>query len=190
MGAYKYIRETLENEYKERSPEYRHRLSLWRKAPTVERVERPANLARARTLGYKAIPGIAVARVRMSKGMRKRRAFHRARRAAHAYNYDAPDKSLKSISEEKVARKFRNMEVINSYWVGEDGQYRYYEVILAERGNPNLPCCMQDAISRKGRAYRGLTSEGRKGRGLRAKGLKAKRTRSKKKERSFGHYRK
>jgi large subunit ribosomal protein L15e len=190
MGAYKYIKETLENEYKERSPEYRARVIQWRKEPTIMRVERPSNLIRARSLGYKAKQGIAVVRVKMGKGRRKRVSPHRARKAKTNYSYDALDKSLRVIAEEKAARKHSNMEVLNSYWVGEDGQYRYFEIILAERGNPSLPGYMQDTISNRGRAYRGLTSAGRKGRGLRAKGLSAKRTRSAKKERESGHDRK
>jgi len=32
-----------------------------------------------------------------------------------------PEKSKQVIAEEKAARKFPNLEVLNSYWVGEDG---------------------------------------------------------------------
>ena len=147
MGAYKYIKETLENAYKERSPEYRARIIRWRKEPTIVRVERPSNLIRARSLGYKAKQGIAVIRVKMGKGRRKRVSPHRGRKAKTNYSYDALDKSLRMVAEEKATRKHSNMEVLNSYWVGEDGQYRYFEVILAERGNPSLPEYMQDTIS-------------------------------------------
>jgi large subunit ribosomal protein L15e len=190
MGAYKYIKETLENEYKTRSPEYRERVIRWRKEPTIMRVERPSNLIRARSLGYKAKQGIVVARVKMGKGRRKRVTPAKGRKAKTNYSYDALDKSLRMVAEEKASRKFSNMEVLNSYWVGEDGQYKYFEVILAERGSPNLPEYMSDEIANKGRAYRALTSAGRKVRGLRAKGLSTRRIRSRKKERAYEHYRK
>jgi large subunit ribosomal protein L15e len=190
MGAYKYIKETLENEYKTRSPEYRARVIRWRKEPTITRVERPTNLIRARSLGYKAKQGIVVARVKMGKGRRKRVSPHKGRKAKTNYMYDALDKSLRMVAEEKASRRFSNMEVLNSYWVGEDGQFKYFEIIMAERGNPNLPEYMANEIANKGRAFRGLTSAGRKVRGLRATGLSTRRIRSGKKERAAGHYRK
>ncbi|MCX6773920.1 MAG: 50S ribosomal protein L15e [Candidatus Micrarchaeota archaeon] len=190
MGAYKYIKETLNNQYRERSSEYRRRLALWRKEETVVRVDRPSNLIRARTLGYKAKPGICIVRVKMSKGMRKRPAMKKGRKSRKSYQFTSPDKSLRMIAEEKAARAYRNMEVLNSYWVGEDGQYKYFESILAERGNTNIPDYMNDALARKGRAFRGLTSAGQKVRGYMVKGLNAKRRRSKKKEAYFRHERK
>ena len=61
MGMYKYIKETFEKEYHERSMILRRRITEWRKQGTVARIERPTNLARARSLGYKAKQGIAVA---------------------------------------------------------------------------------------------------------------------------------
>ena len=190
MGAYKYIRETLIGEYKERSSEYRRRLSVWRREATVQRVDVPTNLSRARTLGYRAKPGICIVRVRMAKGMRKKPAMKKGRKSKRSYQYASSDKSLQLIAEEKAARSYRNMEVLNSYWVGEDGQYKYFEAILAERGNPNIPAHMQEAIARKGRAFRGLTSAGRKVRSYMVRGLDAKRRRSRKKEAYFRHERK
>ena len=39
-------------------------------------------------------------------------------------------KNIQVIAEERVADKYPNTEVLNSYYVGEDGLYKYYEVIL------------------------------------------------------------
>ena len=50
---YKYIKKAFEKEYRERSEILRRRITEWRKLGTVARIERPTNLARARTLGYK-----------------------------------------------------------------------------------------------------------------------------------------
>jgi len=81
-----------------------------------------------------------------------------------------PKKSLQRIAEERAARKFPNMEVLNSYWVGEDGRYKWFEVILVD---PHHPVIRADKNlnwichpSHRGRAFRGKTSAGRKGRGL------------------------
>ena len=38
-------------------------------------------------------------------------------------------KSTQRIAEERTGKRYPNMEVLNSYWVGEDGKYHYYEVI-------------------------------------------------------------
>ena len=66
------------------------------------------------------------------------------------------------------------MNVLNSYWIGEDGRYHYYEVILVD---PYHPVIEKDPKinwitnpSSKRRVLRGKTSAGRKGRGLHYKG--------------------
>lgn len=177
MGAYKYIRETIQQEYKERPWHYRERISLWRKGPAIERVERPTNIARARSLGYKAKKGIFVVRARVPKGLRKRRAPRAGRQARHNYRYVQPKLSYKAMAEQRVARKYRNAEVINSYYVGEDGQYKFYEIILADRASPDLDAFTKAIVKRLGRAFRGLTSAGRKARGLFAKGRNKQRKR-------------
>ncbi len=190
MGAYKYIRETLQQEYKERSPEYRARLIKWRKEGSIVRVERPTNLARARSLGWKPKKGVFIVRVRIGKGLRKRKKPRGGRKARHAYLYTQQKLSLQAIAEQRAARKHRNAEVINSYWVGEDGQYKYFEVILADRKSPDLGEYLKKIVSRVGRAFRGLTSAGRKARGLLAKGRRKQRKGSKKKEKKLMHKKK
>jgi len=72
-----------------------------------------------------------------------------------------------------------NLEVLNSYWVGEDGRYKWFEVILVDRSHPAIlsdPQLSQIAKQR-GRVYRGLTSAGRRARGLRRKGKGAEKIR-------------
>jgi large subunit ribosomal protein L15e len=159
MGMYKYIKQTFINEYKERSALYRERLTKWRKEPSIVKLEKPTNLSRARVLGYKAKQGYIVVRVRIKKGQRKRRTPAGGRKPAKNVLYLSPGISKRLQAEQRAARKYKNMEVLNSYWVGEDGQRVYYEVLLVDREKyPN--------ILRKGRAFRGLTSAGRKVRGL------------------------
>jgi len=49
-------------------------------------------------------------------------------------------KSLKEIAESRVARKFPNLKVLNSYWVWEDGKNTWFEVILADLNHPAVKC--------------------------------------------------
>ena len=58
----------------------RNRLIQWRKQHTVERIDKPTNPSRARSLGYKAKKGIVMARVRVKKGGRRRRLYGRGGR--------------------------------------------------------------------------------------------------------------
>jgi len=77
-----------------------------------------------------------------------------------------PAKSLQLIAEERAAKKFPNLEVLNSYWIWEDGQYKWFEVILADK--TKLPDIQLGKGG--GRVFRGLTSAGKKVRGLQHKG--------------------
>ena len=81
-----------------------------------------------------------------------------------------PGKSLQRIAEERTARKYPNMEVLNSYWVAEDGKRKWYEIILVEPANPEIKSDMTlnwiCGPSHKRRVFRGKTSAGQKGKGL------------------------
>jgi large subunit ribosomal protein L15e len=75
-----------------------------------------------------------------------------------------PQKSRRWISEERVAKKYPNLRVLNSYWVGSDHKWVWHEVILAD---PNHPVIYNDSRInwicdpvQKGRESRGLTSAG------------------------------
>jgi large subunit ribosomal protein L15e len=83
-------------------------------------------------------------------------------------------KSTKLVAEERVGRKFPNLEVLNSYWVWEDGLHKWYEVIMVD---PNHPVIKSDKNinwitknAQHGRVFRGLTSAGKEIRGLHHKG--------------------
>ncbi|MFH1447727.1 MAG: 50S ribosomal protein L15e [Candidatus Micrarchaeota archaeon] len=163
MGSYKHIQKTFIAGYKERSPTYRARITEWKKEPTVTRVKKPTNIARARTLGYLAKIGYIVVRVKIRKGMRRRHKPSGGRKPSKSGRFMSPDKSHQQFAEEKASRRYRNCEVLNSYWVGEDGQVEFFEVILLERIRPEIK---EKAKLRKGRAFRGLTSVGKRSRGL------------------------
>ncbi|MBD3210407.1 50S ribosomal protein L15e [Candidatus Micrarchaeota archaeon] len=157
MGAYKYISETLQNEYKKRDERLRKKVIRWRKEPAVVKVNRPSNISRARTLGYKAKQGYIIARARVNKGRRTRRRPTKGRKQKSYYFFKQPQMSLQATAEQKVNRLHSNMEVLNSYWVGDDGNYHYFEVILADPAKPSVN--ISSAI-RQGKSFRGLTSAG------------------------------
>ena len=160
MGAYKYITKSLQKQYKERDGVFRQKIIQWRNAPVVERVEKPTNLTRARRLGYKAKKGYILVRVRIEKGRRTRRKTMGGRKHKNYYRFVQPGMSHQAMAEQIVNRLHRNMEVLNSYWIGEDGNYKFFEVILAEA---NAPTVDNTAVARRGRSFRGLTAVGNAG---------------------------
>lgn len=171
MGAYKYIAETLQKQYKARDADYRAKIIAWRAGPAMVRVERPANLARARKLGYQAKQGYAIVRTRVDKGRRTRRRSNGGRKHKNYYMFVQPQMSHRAIAEQRVNRLYRNMEVLNSYWVGEDGNYKFFEVILADASKPSVNV---SSVMRQGKAFRGLTAAGNSRGASKKKGLNKK----------------
>jgi len=162
--AYKYMAEAW------RKPEssyvkelMQQRVTEWRKQPAIIRIEKPTRIDRARRLGYKDKPGYVVVRVRVRRGgLRKQRPKAGRRQKRMGVKKYKPAKSIRLIAEERAAKKYPNLEVLNSYWVWEDGRSKWYEVILVDR--TLLP---EIRLGKgKGRVFRGLTSAGRKVRGL------------------------
>ena len=154
----------------------------WRDQGAIERIERPTRLDKARELGYKAKQGIVVARVSVRKGGARKQRFTAGRRTKRqGVNRIGRRKSIQRISEERASRKYPNMRVLNSYWVGEDGSQKWHEVILVDPEHPaiendddlNWICEPQH----KGRAFRGLTNAGDSNRGLQNRGKGAEHVR-------------
>jgi large subunit ribosomal protein L15e len=148
----------------------------------ISRIEKPTRLDRARKLGYKAKQGFIMVRVRVRRGgLRKVRPKAGRRPKRMGVKKFKPAKSLKLIGEERVARKFPNLEVLNSYWVGEDGRSKWFEVIMVDPSHPvikadkNINWICQKQHHR--RVFRSLTSAGKKVRSLRRKGRGAEKFR-------------
>ena len=147
----------------------------WRRQGAIERIERPTRLDKARELGYKAKQGIVVARVAVRKGTaRKQR--HKAGRRSKRQGVKRISRrtSIQRIGEQRVSRKYPNLRVLNSYWVGEDGSQKWFEVILVDpehaaiENDDDLNWICSD--KHKGRAFRGLTNAGKDNRGLNNRG--------------------
>ena len=169
---YKYIQKLWKKPKKNLGIVYKEHLIQWRSEPAALRVSKPTRLDRARRLGYKAKQGIVIVRARIKKGVTKRPVVNHARRPKRHVMLNLPvRKSKQRIAEERANRKYPNLEVLNSYWVGDDSKSEWYEIIMVD---PNHPSIFKDKtlnwICKKvhtNRASRGLTSAGNKGRGLR-----------------------
>jgi len=158
------------------------RLIQWRKEENFTRVERPLRLDRARSLGYKAKPGYIIVRASVRRGGLRKHTIKGGRKpSTKGISKITMKKNTQRIAEERTAKRFPNMEVLNSYWVGEDGKHLFYEVILVDPVHPSI---MSDPkinwitdVSNKRRVLRGKTSAGQRGRGLRHKGRGAEKIR-------------
>jgi large subunit ribosomal protein L15e len=155
------------------------RMIEWRKSKAVEKVEKPLRLDRARALGYKAKKGFVILRVRVNRGGRKRvRAGVKGRKTRKQTVRKTLKMNYQWVAEIRAARKYKNLEVLNSYQIGKDGKHYFYEVIMVDRDKPEIK---GDRVmkwiangSNKKRAERGLTSAAKKSRGLRSKSPKLK----------------
>ena len=164
-----------------KSPQ-QQRLIQWRKDENFIRVDKPLRIDRARSLGYKAKQGYIVARARVRRGSLRKPTIRAGRKpSAKGITKITAGKSTQRIAEERTAKRFPNMEVLNSYWVGDDGKHHYYEVILVDPVHPSI---MRDPkinwitdTSNKRRVQRGKTSAGQRGRGLHKKGRGAEKVR-------------
>jgi len=152
----------------------RQRMIEWRRSEALVKVEHPLRLDRARALGYRAKPGFIIVRSRVMRGGRRSPVKNHGRRSKRKTNLKILKMNYQGVAEQRAARKYKNMEVLNSYWIGQDGIYAFYEVILVDPSHPQIRSdgkinWVCDHANR-GRAFRGLTSAGRKSRGLRAVG--------------------
>lgn len=190
MGSYKRIQETFQKEFageKGKDFDYkaiqRGRLIEFRKEKkTIVRIEKPTNIARARTLGYKAKKGFVVVRARIRKGSGLHRRPVSGRRPKRMGVRKLTRRlNIQAMAEQRAGRRYPNCEVLNSYYIGDDGTDHYYEIILIDTSAPEI--VSDDEINwicekqHRGRAFRGLSSRGKKSRGLRQKGTGAENAR-------------
>lgn len=174
-GLYHYLKKEWENHDDEIS---RSRMTDWRAGDSVVKVERPLRLNKARALGYKAKKGFVIARVKLKRGGHARSRPNAGRRSKRMHTRKNLEMSYQWIAEQRAGRKFKNLEVLNSYFIGKDGIYYFYEVILVD---PEMPEIKNDRTinwittpANRGRVFRGLTSSGKKSRGLTSKSRQMK----------------
>lgn len=149
----------------------------YRQLPAIHRCTRPSRPDKARRLGYKAKQGFVIYRVKVRRGGRKRpvsKGIIYGKPASQGINELKFARNLRSTAEERVGRKVPALRVLNSYWVGEDGTYKFFEVIcmdprhnaIRNDGRVNWIC----NPVHKHRELRGLTRAGKQARGLNVKG--------------------
>jgi len=169
-GMYHYIKQAWKKPDKKT---LRDRMTAWRKDPVFTRVEKPLRLDRARNLGYKDKKGFVMIRIRVNRGGHKKPRPNKGRRSKRLHTRKNLTMSYKWIAENRVSKKFTNLEVLNSYMVGKDGQHYFFEVICVDPTRPEIANDKNLKFLTKpvnqNRPERGLTSAGKKSRGLRDK---------------------
>eukprot|EP01111_Echinosteliopsis_oligospora_P004659 TRINITY_DN176_c0_g1_i1.p1 TRINITY_DN176_c0_g1~~TRINITY_DN176_c0_g1_i1.p1 ORF type:complete len:205 (+),score=29.04 TRINITY_DN176_c0_g1_i1:82-696(+) len=177
MGAYKYLQELARKKQSD-AARFLHRVRVWeyRQKPRVHRANHPTRPDKARLLGYKAKQGFVVYRSRVRRGGRKR-PVHKGRIFGKPKNQGVNHlkyrQNLKAMAEARAGRALGALRVLNSYWVGQDSVYKYFEVILVDpfhngiRNDPKINWICNS--HHKHRELRGLTSAGKEYRGLHGK---------------------
>jgi len=166
-GMYHYLRQAWKKPDKK---VMRERMVEWRASPVFTKVEKPLRLDRARSLGYKDKIGFVVVRIRLMRGGHRRSRPNKGRRGKRLHTRKNLKMNYQGIAEQRTARRYRNLEVLNSYLIGKDGVHYFYEVILVDPERPEIK--NDPTISwiakpeNRGRAFRGLTSAAKKSRGL------------------------
>lgn len=176
MGKKKDENYNYKKVYTNRLIDFRHREG------SIIMLEKPTNPIRARELGYKAKQGFNIVFVKVRKGsglIRRPNAGRRPKRMG--VNKLTRRMSIQRMAEQKASMRYSNLEALNSYLIGEDGQKKYYEVIMVD---PNHPAIVNDmkinwivSEKHKGRAERGKTSAGKSNRGLTNKGVGSEKAR-------------
>lgn len=175
MGAYKYVQELWRKKQSD-VMNFLIRLRCWqyRQLNVVHRAPRPSRPEKARRLGYKSKQGFVIYRIRVRRGCRKRQAAKGAvfgKPKTEGINELKPARNHQAIAESRLGRRVaKSLRILGSYWVGQDGTFKYYEVICIDpfhtaiRRDPKINWICKAV--HKHREQRGLTSAGRKHRGL------------------------
>ena len=180
MSYYKYAREQYEQPKDNLDEIWKQRLQKWRKEGVIEKQDGPTRIPKARQKGYKAKNGFQVYRVRVRKGGTKRKRTSGGRKPSKSgQSRYSSKKSKQVIAEQKLSSKHSNLEVLDSYWVAEEGTYRWFEVITADPEHPEIQADddINWIVDQKNRAENGLTPAAKKSRGLNNKGKGAEKLR-------------
>lgn len=194
MGAYKYVNELWRKKASEAAC-YMSRIRQWefRQLPSIVRVNSPTRPEKAHRVGYKAKRGYVIYRVRVRRGGRVRQCMHKIwygkprNIGITGFKYN---RQLRVHAEQRAGKAAGALRVLNSYWVAQDGNYKWFEVIMVDpmhpeiRDDPRINWICN--ATQKHRECRGLTSAEREARGLRHKGVGAMKFRGSKQ----GHWRK
>jgi large subunit ribosomal protein L15e len=139
MALYRQINKTWQGIFKDKSGDILQRAITFRREPTILRVDRPTRLDRARALGYKAKQGVAVVRIKVSRGGMRHPRPTSGRRPKHLGVLKIKSKEpVKGVAERRVLEKFPNMRILGSYPVWRDGKNAWFECVLIDPSHPAI----------------------------------------------------
>merc|ERR1719499_2516280 len=122
-------------------------------------------------LGFRAKQGYVIVRSRIRRGAFKRHC-KKGQTMGKPKNQGVHELKLakgdQALAERRAGKYNKALRILNSYWVGKDGSYKYYEVIMID---PQHPAIRKDPKINwivkpvhKHRECRGLTSASKKSR--------------------------
>jgi len=171
MSLYKAIRDAWKKPKATNPQLWRERLIAWRREPVTVKIERPTRLDKARSVGYKAKQGYVLVRQRVIRGGHSRPRPNQGRRSKHSSTRMNLNKNYKQIAEERTAKKYTNLTVLNSYEVLKDGRFSWFEIVLVDPDHPVIKADKNinwvTAKKNRSRAFHGKTSAAKKARGMR-----------------------
>ncbi|XP_035883478.1 LOW QUALITY PROTEIN: 60S ribosomal protein L15-like [Phyllostomus discolor] len=174
MGTYKYIQE-LWGKKQSDVMRFLLRVCCWQyhQLSALHRTPRPTRPDKAPRLGYKAKQGYVTYWIHVHYGGHKcpvPKCATYGKPVHHGVNQPKFSQSLQSVAEEQSGCLCEALRVLNSYWVGEDSMYKFFEAILIDlfhkaiRRNPDTQWITRPV--HKHREMQGLTLAGHKSRGL------------------------
>ena len=169
MSLNQYVRNVWKQPKANMPSRYRiDRMASWRREPVFQRIDKQ---------------GVVLVRTRIRRGGLRKGKIHMKRKPSKSgITKITMAKSTQRIAEERASKRYPNLEVLNSYWVGEDGKNKFFEIIMLDPHHPVIKAdkkynWISSGNSHKGRAERGKTSAGKRGRGLHNKGKGAEKLR-------------
>lgn len=158
MGLYALMNKFWRERPEELRSLLRERRILWRRQPSVVRVERPLRIDRARGIGYKAKQGFVVLRVRVRRGGFSRPRPNSGRRpkaigaVLHKVNVTMLEEAIN-----RARKKYPNLYPLGAYPLTYDSLYKWFEVIMVDPYHPavrsdneiNLPNTLLRRVEKK-----------------------------------------
>jgi large subunit ribosomal protein L15e len=137
--SYSEIGKTWHKVFHEKAGDISQRAVLLRRGPTIETLEKPSRLDRARMLGYKAKQGVVVVRIKLSRsGMRRKRPTSGRRSKHMGVLRMKSDEPVQHVAERRVLEKYPNLKLLGSYIYYQDGKHSWYECVLIDPLNPSI----------------------------------------------------
>jgi large subunit ribosomal protein L15e len=139
LALYRQIGETWQKVSREKYGDIRERAVALRRGPTMERLERPSRLDKARMFGYKAKEGVVVIRIKVNKsGMRRQRPVSGRRPKHLGVLRMRSDEPVQKVAERRVKERHSNLKLLGSYQLWVDGKHRWFECVMIDPLHPAI----------------------------------------------------